>query len=150
MRFEKIRLWTMTESGNLSVKTARHPGQPSFEGWKPGWRIFSSSGTHACHTDLSFIMVSCCLNFFLLSYHEGECDHKLKYITTSIHKTMWKIHLFLGWKIFVNCFNALQDLFVSCYYFYYVPLPLVWSPTVTQFLLPQLQKDWTVSKYIQT
>lgn len=123
MQFKKIRLWTMTESGNLSVKITRHPGQRSFEWCKPGWRIFSSSGSHACHSDLSFIMVSCCLNFFLPRCHKGDCVHNLKYITTSIHKAMWKIHLFPSLKIIVNCFNSSHEPFVSCYYFYYVLLP---------------------------
>lgn len=147
MGFNKIRLWTMTESGNLSVKIARHPGQQSFEWYKWGWRIFSRS--HACHSDSSFTMISCCLNFCLLRCYNGECAHKLKYSTISIHKTMWEIHLFMGVKIIVNCFSSSLTC-LSLGITFLCPLYPIRIPTVTQTLLSHLEKDWTVSKYIQT
>lgn len=105
MRFKESRLWTMTESGNLSVRTARHPGQGGLEQCKPGWRVFSSSGSHASHPDLSFIPVSCCLKFFLLRSHKWECVYRLNYVTTQSsvkkplfsgfqnHWTLWIHHL---------------------------------------------------------
>lgn len=36
------------------------------------------SPSYACHSDLSFITVSCYLTFFLLRCHESKCAHKLK------------------------------------------------------------------------
>lgn len=125
MWFKKIRLWTMTESGNLSVKTTRHPEQESFEWCKRGWRIFSSSGSRACHSDLSFVSVRCGLNFFLLKCHKRDCVHKLKYITTSIHTTVWKICLFVGlkkslWTVLINHTNCLSlaVIFIRSCFFY--------------------------------
>lgn len=145
MRFKESRLWTTTESGNLSVRTARHPGQGGLELCKPGWRVFSSPGSHASHPDLSFIPVSCCLKFFLLRSHKWECVYRLNYITT---QSSVKKPLFSGFQNHCEQFEFITWPFCLLLLFLLCPASPVLIPTVTQ--IPQSEKDQTVSKNTQT
>lgn len=97
--------------------------------------------SHASHSDLSFMLVSCCLKFFLLRSHKWKCVYRLKYITT---KNSMKKPIVSGFKNHCELFQFITWPFCLLLLFLLCPASPVLIPTVTQ--IPQSEKDQTVSK----